>query len=146
MSYKNTKDSFGGLLSEVSSIDSSLFEKKSLKEAQKSQIGIGAAQGTSNVSTASPSMQTPTSTTQINPQNRTTPSASSPGMSMQKPGSRTAIPASAASLNTRASDQFDALIGDFSDSRQNRCNTTTISVEDQACQLHHASKTTAVED
>ena len=129
MSYKNNKDSFGGLLSEVSSIDSSLFEKKSLKEAQKSRIEKKTAQGISNVGTQSPSMQIPTTSTQVNLQNRTTPTALGPGFSMQKSASRTANSASAASKNTRASDQFDALIGDFSDSRQNRWNTTTMTVE-----------------
>lgn len=120
MSYNNTKDSFGGLLSEVSSIDSSLFEKKSLKESQKSQIEKKAAQGSSNVGTLSPSMQTPTSATLSSAQNRTTPTASGPGMSVQKSASRIANSANAASNKTRASDQFDALIGDFSNSRQNR--------------------------
>lgn len=120
MSYKTKKDSFGGLLSEVSSIDTSLFDKKSLKDTQLSKSNKTPSQGSASSAAHSMSNKTPGLATQSSPQNRPTPSSSGPGGFMQKSATAAESYGSVATTNTRASAQFDALIGDFSSSRQNR--------------------------
>lgn len=120
MSYKTKKDSFGGLLSEVSSIDTSLFDKKSLKDTQMSKPNKVQSQRMTSSAAQSMSNKTPGLATQSSPQNRPTPTSSGPGGSMQKSATASENYGRVPTTNSRGSAQFDALIGDFSSSRQNR--------------------------
>jgi hypothetical protein len=123
VSYKNNnRDSFGGLLNNIPSIDTSVFEHKPLRDAQPAKSGKSESQKLNasssqhgstrpfSGSAAAPGVQPSQAKLASAGSNYQSETASSKPLSGTAPKSNDGLSAS----------QFDALVGDFGATRQSR--------------------------